>query len=483
MAFARWERPIVDDAGKPIPGAVVKVRREAPGFPLAVPLYADFAGSTTTDNPVTADAQGVAAFHVVGGFYRLEIVAPGFSRTLRFVAIGTAGGTDIDAYAIAGFTWAPETAITAPPSAGGCIRFNNADLAAATHVFVHKMTLSGTDASAWLAGLMPGAKSVKNRLMLAISDSREISWQVDEVSAVGDYLDLTVSGYAGPDSPQVVSDAGFVTLAREISGGNGGKGDKGDKGDTGDEGPQGPPGADGTGTGDMEAASYPDLVAIEALSGEGIPARTASNTWATRELEGTADEVTVSNPKGTAGNPKIALGAKSKATGKQAFWIPASAMKPKATNGAGEGTYDSGSNDITIDTLDFDTTTQEYAHFTQGMPKGWNEGTVTFVPYWTNTGGTSTQNVVWSLAGAAISNDDPLNATMGTAQTSNDTWLAQNDLHIGPESSAITIGGSPAESDLVVFQVSRVVGSDNMAGDALLIGIMLFLTFDAANDA
>ena len=155
----------------------------------------------------------------------------------------------------------------------------------------------------------------------------------------------------------------------------------------------------------------------------------------------------------------------------------------RSTSGAGEGSYDSGANDITIKTLDFDTTTQEYAHFAVAMPKSWNEGTVTFIPYWTNTGGASTQNVVWSLAGRALSDDDAANGTFGTAQTSNDTWLAQNDIHIGPTSSAITIGNTPAENDLVVFEVSRVVGSDNMAGDALLIGLKLLITTNAATDA
>jgi hypothetical protein len=76
-------------------------------------------------------------------------------------------------------------------------------------------------------------------------------------------------------------------------------------------------------------------------------------------------------------------------------------MSPRSTSGAGEGSYDSGANDITIKTLDFDTTTQEYAHFAVAMPESWNEGTVTFIPSWTNTGGASTQNVVWSLAGRA----------------------------------------------------------------------------------
>ncbi len=170
-------------------------------------------------------------------------------------------------------------------------------------------------------------------------------------------------------------------------------------------------------------------------------------------------------------------------TGRQSMYIPASAMYPRATSGAEETTYDSGSNDVTIRALGFDTTTQEYAQFEVAMPKSWNEGTVTFVPYWTNTGGASTQTVRWTLAGVAISNDDALNASMGTAQSSSDTWLAQNDLHVGPESSAITIGGSPAEGDIVVFQISRDVANDNMAGDAVLLGIMLFFTINGVNDA
>lgn len=170
-------------------------------------------------------------------------------------------------------------------------------------------------------------------------------------------------------------------------------------------------------------------------------------------------------------------------TGRQSMYVPASGMYPKAVNGAEEITYDSGSNDVTIRALGFDTTTQEYAQFEVAMPKSWDEGTVTFVPYWTNTGGSSTQTVSWTLAGVAISNDDTLNASLGTAQSSSDTWLAQNDLHVGPESSDITIGGSPAEGDLLIFQVSRDVANDNMAGDAVLLGIMLFFTINASNDA
>lgn len=171
------------------------------------------------------------------------------------------------------------------------------------------------------------------------------------------------------------------------------------------------------------------------------------------------------------------------AAGKKAIWIDAGAMRPKVTNGAGFSDYDSGTNDFTLRCADFDTTTQEYAHFKMAMPDIWNESTVTFKPYWTNTAGLTTETVVFSLAGAAFSNDDGINGTaFGTVQTSTDTWLAQNDLHVGPESSAITIAGTPAAGDLVVFEVSRVVGSDTMTGDARLIGLMLYITTNAFNE-
>ena len=172
-----------------------------------------------------------------------------------------------------------------------------------------------------------------------------------------------------------------------------------------------------------------------------------------------------------------------RAAGKTAIPIPASAMTPNTTNGAAVGVSESTTNKVMTRSLDFDQTTQEGAQFLIPMPKSWNESTVTFQPIWTAAAGTAAQTVVWELRAVALSDDDAIDAAFGTGQTSSDVLIATNDVHIGPESSAITIAGTPAEGDLVVFQIRRNVASDDLAADAKLLGIRLFVTTNASNDA
>jgi hypothetical protein len=178
----------------------------------------------------------------------------------------------------------------------------------------------------------------------------------------------------------------------------------------------------------------------------------------------------------TVGSNKVLTG------GRHTIWVPAAAMVARTTNGAATGTTELATNDVMLKTFDFDTTTEEGVQFMISMPKSWDEGTVTFVPHWTAASGSG--GVVWALAGIAFSNDDAMDTAYGTIQTSTDTLLTANDNHAGPESAAITIGGSPAAEDLVSFQVTREVadGSDTIAVDAKLIGIKLFYTVNAATD-
>ena len=135
-----------------------------------------------------------------------------------------------------------------------------------------------------------------------------------------------------------------------------------------------------------------------------------------------------------------------------------------------------------IKAIAFDKDTDEYAQFSVAFPKSWNEGTVTFQPYFTaNT--TNTGTALFMLKGVAISDDYAISTDFGTAQgTAKAHSGTAYDLDVGAESSAITIAGSPAAGDQVFFAIFRDVSGDDLTSDALLTGIKLFFTTDAAND-
>jgi hypothetical protein len=95
MVMARWQASIVDDAGNIVSAPSIEVRRETGGAPLAA-LFSDRDGVVPLGNPFAAGADGFAAFHVAGGAYRITATQGAFSRTWRYVAIGTAGELDGD---------------------------------------------------------------------------------------------------------------------------------------------------------------------------------------------------------------------------------------------------------------------------------------------------------------------------------------------------------------------------------------------------
>lgn len=209
------------------------------------------------------------------------------------------------------------------------------------------------------------------------------------------------------------------------------------------------------------------------------PSTPATGDW---KLYFKSDGLYIIEDNGTVYGPV----ATSNATGRHAVWVPAAAMTPSATGGcAALATAASAANQPDIQSLDFDATTQEYAQFSIRMPKSWDEGTVTFAPVWSHAATTTNFGVVWDLQGVAVSDDDAIAVAFGTAQTSTDTGGTTNDIYVGPESSAITIAGTPAAEDVVFFRISRVTGngSDTMAIDARLHGITLYITTNAGNDA
>ncbi len=177
-----------------------------------------------------------------------------------------------------------------------------------------------------------------------------------------------------------------------------------------------------------------------------------------------------------------------KHAGLQSLYIPASAMKSSVLNPASCGdTYDSGSNDLTISVCAFDPgATEEKAEFGFQMPKSWNESTITFAPISTCAGAcAAAETLQYELACASISDSDTMNSAQGSAASSSKTLQATptNELLQGATSSAITIANTPNEVDYVHCRISRDTSVDNMAGDALLIGVRIFWSDNASTMA
>jgi len=166
--------------------------------------------------------------------------------------------------------------------------------------------------------------------------------------------------------------------------------------------------------------------------------------------------------------------------------VMAPAIRPQSATGcAALACVASGAGQPDMTTLDFDSSAIEYAQFGIAMPSSWNEGTITAKFYWSHPSTTTNFAAVWGIAAVAVSNNEAMAASFGTAQTVTDTGGTTDKLYVSDMTSAMTVAGSPAAGDMVFFRVFRdaTAGADNLAVDARLHGVVLFITLDASGDS
>ena len=174
-----------------------------------------------------------------------------------------------------------------------------------------------------------------------------------------------------------------------------------------------------------------------------------------------------------------------KTVGKETIYVPASTMYPTTTSGCAELTQVEGTaGRPELKCLDFDPSSDENAQFTVAFPKSWNESTITFRAFFT-VSGTNTGTVSWALSGVATADNDAIDVAFGTAvaPTAKAHSGTSGDINVTAESGNVTIAGSPSTDEMVFFNILRDVSEDNQSGDARLLGIQIFFTTDAANDA
>ena len=187
-------------------------------------------------------------------------------------------------------------------------------------------------------------------------------------------------------------------------------------------------------------------------------------------------------PKGTG----VLQGAGSalKIAGLETMWVPAAAMYGATTNPADAQQVETTATRPDLKVLDFDAGTDEFAQFTVAFPKSWNAGTVTYQVYW-SASNTNTGNCIFGLQGISLADNDTIDQAYGTAVNITDAGIgAVEDQQISAVSSAVTIS-NVGDDKLTYFQLFRDAnnGSDTFTGDARVLGIKIFFTTDAANDA
>jgi len=189
------------------------------------------------------------------------------------------------------------------------------------------------------------------------------------------------------------------------------------------------------------------------------------------------------NPKGS-GVLKSGTAA-VKIAGKETIWVPAAAMYGPTTNPADGALVETTATRPDLKVFDFDASTKQYTQFTIAMPKSWNLGTVTYQVFWSPST-TNTGNCIFGLQGVACGDSDTIDVAYGTAIEVTDAGIGTvEDQQVTAESSAMTIAGSPADDQQTYLQLYRDAadGSDSFTGEARVLGVKLFYTTDAANDA
>jgi len=232
-----------------------------------------------------------------------------------------------------------------------------------------------------------------------------------------------------------------------------------------------------------------------------------SNADATITTQGTGDLILNTNNGTNAGTVTLADGANGDITiapngtgvakavdgadatgairiaGAETMYVPAVAMYPETTNGAELAQTVLTAGNPELKAMAFDTSTAEAVQFNVCFPKSWDEGVVTFQTYW-SASSTDTGTGGFTLAGCSVASDVDYDLAFGTpvANTALAASGTQDDLMVNVVSGDVTIASAAAATN-TIFRLVRDTGTDTNTGDLRLVGIKIFYTTDAANDA
>lgn len=493
LAIGAGPKTFTTQTGKTfIPGTFVQAISQASAANYmygTVTSYDSVTGALVLDVVVVGGSGTLADWNIFfsgarGGVGTAATIAAGTTTTGAAGTSAAASNSGTSSAAILDFTiprgadaglrYAFESSTSMAAPASGGLRLNNAALASVTAIAVNATNSDAVDVSDWIATWDDSTNTVKGYVEVRKEGSGAVlgHYQLTSVTDNTTWLEFAVTYVSGSGS-FTAADSLYLTPYL-----------------TGNAGTNGAVAVSGTPTVNQITA-WVDATTVKGVSitglvkGNGASAPAAATQGVDYYAPSGTDVDVADGGTGSSTAAGALTNLTARGQGKETIFIPAAAMISRTTNGAASGSVEMTTNKNMFVTKDFDASTQEFCQFEVFLPKSWNLGTVTFRCLWSHASTTTNFGVVFGLAGVARSDDDAGDVAFGTAQTCTDTGGTTNDIYISPESSAITIAGTPAAGDSVQFQIARNVsdGSDTMAIDARLHGIQLFFTTNAVTDA
>jgi hypothetical protein len=127
----------------------------------------------------------------------------------------------------------------------------------------------------------------------------------------------------------------------------------------------------------------------------------------------------------------------------------------------GPVTVETSTNKNNYTVVDFDNAADEHVFWEVPLPGNWDGGTVTFHVHWTTTN-TGTEGIAFALKAYSYGDGEALDAAWGTAVVVTDDNQSAAGLELRTaESGDLTIGGTPAGGERVLFDGFRDVSDAN----------------------
>jgi hypothetical protein len=225
MNLARFNFAVQDTAGNVVDGAALTLTHEFVGS--AGVAYSDVTGLVSLGSSWVAADGANAGFHTTGGTYRIDAVKGAFSRTWRYVQIGTAQATDVGiAGGTDGIRMVFSSTTTAADPGSGIFRANSATFASITALYLDNEAYGAASITAWLDSLDDGGTSVHRGVLRFEGSLDPLIWaEFNVTGSVTDstgYRTIVVTPRAADNWPFISGDFFSVSANRTgISGANG----------------------------------------------------------------------------------------------------------------------------------------------------------------------------------------------------------------------------------------------------------------------